>query len=132
MPSRKQMIYCQLLRWGILQLRMLCARGAWGTEEQVIVPRDAFKLGWEEANFLHRVHGSILEPEYVDNDITFINWAFPCHIQRFGDQLGAETARLMLEFYEGVPERLRSQLTWHPTPEFRQLAAQSRAGTWPA
>jgi hypothetical protein len=30
----------------------------------------------------------------------------------------------MLEFYEGVPERLRPQLTWHPPAELRRLAAE--------
>lgn len=127
MPSRKQVIYTRLLQWGILHLRMLCSRAAHVTAEEVLRLREAFEVGWEQANFLHRVHGSILEPEYVDNDITFINWAFPAHIRRLPDHIGAETAALMLEFYEGVPEHLRSQLTWHPTPEFRQLASQSSA-----
>ena len=124
MPSRKQVIYCRLLREGILHLRMVCAGGAWGTDEQLLGMRKAFEVGWEQANFLHRAHLSILEPGYTDNDITFINWAFPCHIERLGEWLGAETAALMLEFYDGVPDELRPQLTWHPTPEFRQLAAQ--------
>jgi hypothetical protein len=84
--------------------------------------REDLRLAHEQANFLHRVHQSILEPEYVNNDITFINWAFPVHIQRLGDQLDRQTAALMLEFYEAVPDRLRSQLEWHPSAEFRQLA----------
>jgi hypothetical protein len=126
MPSRKQAIYCKLLRNGILHLRMLCAGGAWGTDEQVLAMREEFCFGHELANFLHRVHGSILEPEYVDNDITFINWAFPVHIQRLGDRLDCETAALMLEFYEGVPDSLRSLVTWRPSAEFRQLAGSRR------
>jgi hypothetical protein len=101
---------------------MVCAGGGWGTDQQVLAMREEFRLAHEQANFLHRVHGSILEPEYVDNDITFINWAFPVHIQRLGDRLGSESAALMLEFYDGVPEGLRSQLEWHPSAEFRQLA----------
>src|SRR5262245_55282588 len=106
MPSRKQTIYCELLMWGILHLRMICAGGSNATAEEMFRLREAFEVGWEEANFLHHVHVSILEPEYVDNDISFINWAFPTHIERLGAGLGAGTARLMLEFYEGVPDAL--------------------------
>src|SRR5262245_48461366 len=106
---------------------MVCAGGGWGTDGQVRALREEFRIGHEQANFLHRVHSSILEPEYVDNDISFINWAFPVHIQWLGDRLGAETANLMLEFYEGVPETMRSQLEWHPSAEFRSLAKQRQA-----
>ena len=124
MPSRKQEIYCELLQWGILHLRLLCGAGeGWTTEKRFHV-RDACEIGWEEANFLHRVHVSILEPEYVDNDISFINWAFPAHIERLGNHLWPEVAKLMLEFYEGVPHTLRPQITWHPTEEFKQLVMQ--------
>jgi hypothetical protein len=54
------------------------------TAEQLPELRRALEGGWEQANFLHRVHGSILEPGYVGNDLSFINWAFPCHIERLG------------------------------------------------
>jgi hypothetical protein len=126
MPSRKQVIYCRLLYHGLLHLRAICGGGAWGTDKEVLALREEFRLGQEHANFLHRVHSSILQPEYVDNDLTFINWAFPVHIQRFGDQLDADTASLMLEFYKGVPDSLRSQLEWHPSPEFLRLAGSAR------
>jgi hypothetical protein len=38
-----------------------------------------------------------------------------------------EIAALMLEFYEGVPDGMHSQLTWNPSAEFRALARQQRA-----
>jgi hypothetical protein len=103
---------------------MLCSRGSHVTAEEMFGLQGEFVIGWEQANFLHNVPGSILEPEYVDNDISFINWAFPVHIERLGDRLWPETARLMLEFYEGVPEHLRPQLQWHPDEAFRKLTAQ--------
>src|SRR5262249_27628731 len=84
--------------------------------------------GFEEANLLHHVHCSILEPEYVDNDISFVDWGFRVYVERLGDRLSAETAALMLEFYEGVPEELRSRLEWHPSAELRELAAPMHAG----
>ena|ERR1700722_16898473 len=124
MPTRKQEIYCQLLRNGILNLRMLCSWGHCKAAERNPYLSSALDIGWEEANFLHKVPNSILEPEYADNDLSFINWAFPKHIERLGNQLGTETAALMLEFYEGVPIELRSHLIWRPNAEFRALACQ--------
>src|SRR5262245_24745902 len=123
MPSRKQVIYCRLLYNGLLHLRMVCSFGSWRTDEEVLAMREEFRIGQEQANFLHHVHISILEPGYVDNDISFINWAFPVHIQRLGDRLDPVSAALMLEFYEGVPGDLRPRLEWHPSAKFRQLAA---------
>ena len=77
------------------------------------------------ANFLHRVPHSVLEPEFVDNDITFINFAFPGYISRLGTALPAGTARLMVELYDLVPDSLRPQLSWHPSPELRRLARET-------
>ena len=84
--------------------------------------RNVLEIGFEQANFLHKVHLSILDPDYVKNDISFINWAFPDYLKRLGKVLDSATANLMLEFYENVPEHLRSELTWHPNADFRRLA----------
>ncbi len=127
MSTRKQEIYCQLLRDGILEVRGLCARGDCVIAECLPELCQALEVGWELANFLHNVPSSILEPGYVDNDLTFINWAFPHLIERLGDRLRAEIAPLMLEFYEGVPDNLRAELTWHPSIEFRAMAGHKPA-----
>jgi len=127
MPSRKQLLYCQFLQFGIIQLRVLCGVAEGCSEPRLLGMREAFGDGFEEANLLHHVHCSILEAEYVDNDISFINWGFRVHVERLGDRLRAETAALMLAFYEGVPEGLRSRLEWHPSAELRALAAQRHA-----
>jgi hypothetical protein len=86
--------------------------------------RELFGDGFEEANLLHHIHCSILVPEYVENDISFINWGFRVYVERLGDRLSPETAALILSFYEGVPEEMCSLLEWHPSPELRALAAQ--------
>jgi hypothetical protein len=125
--SRKQLIYCRLLYNGLIHLRMLCGCVNRASAEEIAGLQREFAIGWERANFLHNVHLSILEQEYVDNDITFINFAYPVYIEGLGDRLSPETAGLMLEFYEGVPAALRFQLSWHPSKEFRLLAAQGRA-----
>ena len=124
MASRKQQIYCRLLYRGLIFLRSICGQATHLTAEELLRSQRTFEVGWQHANFLHHVHVSILEPDYVENDIGFINFAFPCHVERLGDMLSPETTALMLEFYEGVPESLRPQLTWHPSEEFRRLAGR--------
>jgi hypothetical protein len=127
MPSRKQLLYCQFLQLGILRLRMLCGSAEGCSDAGLLGLREAFGDGFEEANLLHHVHCSILEPGYVDNDIGFINWGFRVHVERLGDRLGAETAALMVAFYDDVPAELRARLEWHPSAELRTLAAQGAA-----
>lgn len=127
MPTRKQEIYCRLLQHGILALRLVCATDIVSAPEQLPRLQQAMEIGFAHANFLHRVSISILEPEYVDNDISFINWAFPRYVDQLGEHLGAETAALMLEFHEGVPTELQPRLTWRPDDEFRLLAERRNA-----
>jgi hypothetical protein len=124
MPSRKQLLYCQFLQLGILRLRVLCGVAEGCSAPDLLGMREAFADGFEEANLLHHVHCSVLDPEYVENDVSFINSGFRVHSERLGDRLSAETAALMVAFYEGVPEGLRPQLEWHPSAELRALAAQ--------
>ena len=85
MASRKQAVYLKLLKDGILYLRAVCAGGSRASDEQGLAMREGFRIGNEMANFLHRVDVSVLEPEYVDNDVSFINYAFPTHVGRMGD-----------------------------------------------
>jgi hypothetical protein len=122
MASHKQLLYCEFLQFGILRLRVLCGIAEGCRDEDLLGMREAFGLGFEEANLLHHVHCSILEPDYEANDISFINWAFPTHIERVGPHLTADTARRMVEFYDGVPAALRGELTWHPSEALRRLA----------
>jgi hypothetical protein len=123
-PSRKQLLYCQFLQVGLIRLRMLCGVSEGCSGPALFSMQEAFGDGFEEANLLHHVHCSILEPEYVENDIGFINWGFRVYTERLGDRLSAETAALMVAFYEDVPDELRSRLKWQPSAELRALAAQ--------
>jgi hypothetical protein len=103
---------------------MLCGISDRCSASALFGMQEAFGDGFEEANLLHHVHCSILEPEYVENDIGFINHGFRVYSERLGDRLSAETAALMVAFYEDVPDGLRSRLKWQPSAELRALAAQ--------
>ncbi|MEW6737778.1 MAG: hypothetical protein AB1489_41240 [Acidobacteriota bacterium] len=126
MSSRKQQIYCELLEFGIIRIRTLfsAARSALkGCSDSTHASvNETLHIGFEEANFLHNINLSILEPDFVENDINFINLAFPWYINTLGQKIVPQVARLMLEFYDLVPVTLRPSLTWHPTKEFREFA----------
>ena len=122
MASRKQEILCELLRSGLLSLRLTCGMGEHLPWWYLLRKREIFRLGWEEANFLHNVHLSISEPEFLGNDLGFINFAFPAHIKRLGSKLSPQKAKLLIEFRDLVPPHLRSQLTWQPSEELKRMA----------
>jgi hypothetical protein len=90
---------------------------------RVFESREIFRVGAEEANFLHNIHLSILEAEFVENDVGFINFAFPTYIKRLGPRMSQQKARLMIEFCDLVPEHLRGKISWQPSVEFKRLAA---------
>ena len=127
MLNRKQLNSCRLLTEMIQCLHAACVGPGCGASEQVPAMKREFLVGHQSAKLLDLVKGSMFEPEYVASDLSIINWGFPRHIKRLGDQLGADTAALMLEFYERVPKSLCSQLEWHPSEEFRALAQRGHA-----
>lgn len=87
--------------------------------------RASLRVGFEQANFIHNVHLSILEPTFVRYDISFINLAFPRTINQFGSELSPKVAALMIEFYALVPDDLKSEITWHPSDALRRLAERN-------
>ena len=127
MSSRKQEIYCEILGLGIMHLRSLFSaaklelKGA--TEQSLLDLQKTLQQGFDGANFLHNIHLTVLEPDYVEMDLSFINLAFPIYINRLGETIPPQLVELMLEFYDLVPTHLRSQLSWHPSLQFRSYAS---------
>ncbi|HEU5115982.1 MAG TPA: hypothetical protein VFT74_04830 [Isosphaeraceae bacterium] len=76
MASRKQWLYCRFLEMGISRLRVLCGIAEGCSEAELLDMSESFRDRFDVANLLHNIHGSILKPDYVDNDIRFINWEF--------------------------------------------------------
>jgi len=105
--SRKQEIYREFLQFGLPWLRGVRSIRWWQTARRHAL--------YVEAEFLHNLYVSILEPEFVNHDIWFLNhqarWflthADPRHVASYEHHEG-----LIRELFTLVPERLRSKLTW--------------------
>ena len=80
-------------------------------------------IAWDQANFLHNVHQSILDPEFKEEDVWFINTAFRTLVERLGSWIPQKTAGLMIEFHDLVPPGLREKVTWEPDQELKRRAA---------
>jgi hypothetical protein len=63
--SRKQEIYREFLQFGLPYLRSVRYVGWWQTARR--------KALYMEAEFLHKLYVTILEPEIGDHDIWFLN-----------------------------------------------------------
>ena len=127
MASRKQQILCELLHSGLVSLRLTCGMGEKLSWWSLLRNREIFRIGWEEANFLHNVPQSILEAEFLENDLGFINFDFPAHVKRLGTRLSRQKASLMIEFYDLVPQHLRGKVTWRPSEELKRFAGETGA-----
>jgi hypothetical protein len=105
--SRKQVIYRELLQFGLPSLRSVRHLRWW--------QRALREALYVEAEFLHNLYVTILEPDFMDHDIWFLNnqarWflthADPKHLACYFHH-----ERLIHELFALVPERLRDKLTW--------------------
>ncbi len=105
--SRKQEIYREFLQFGLPYPRGVRYVRWWQTARRVAL--------YEEAEFLHNLYVSILEPEFVNHDIWFLNHqarkflqhADPRHTPCYDHHQG-----LIRELFTLVPERLRDKLEW--------------------
>jgi hypothetical protein len=105
--SRKQEIYRELLQFGLPSLRAVRHLRWWQKAR-----REALYV---EAEFLHNLYVTILEPEFVDHDIWFLNhqasW-FVTHADPKQVACYYHHERLIKELFALVPDRLRDKLMW--------------------
>jgi hypothetical protein len=105
--SRKQEIYREFLQCGLPLLRGMRYFRWWQTSRRQAL--------YVEAEFLHNLYITILEPEFVDHDIWFLNcqakWflthADPRHVAYYYHHQD-----LIRELFTLVPERLQGKLEW--------------------
>jgi hypothetical protein len=105
--SRKQEIYRELLQFGLPYLRGVRHLRSWQAAHR--------RALYEEAEFLHNLPVSILEPEFVEHDVWFLNHqarrfladADPRHAAPYYHHRG-----LIRELFALVPEPLRGKLEW--------------------
>lgn len=109
--GRKQEIYRELLQFGLPHLRAIRTLRWWQAARR--------RALYEEAEFLHSLHVSILEPEFVDHDFWFLNHQARSFLEHADPRHAAcydQHRRLIRELFALVPEQLRTKLEW-PGPD---------------
>jgi hypothetical protein len=120
--SPKQEILCRLLRHGFVRFRTQQSWAASGSCWWLFRHhRKMFRYGYALADLLHNLDRSILEPEFVERDLWFINSAIPYFLRQVGGEVEPYLAGLLLAFYEAVPPELKERLTWHPAEDLRAI-----------
>jgi hypothetical protein len=105
--SRKQEIYQELLFWAIPHIR--------NTQTQSMLAKAFDKSCYEEVELVHNLQVSILEPEFLDHDIHFLNCQARNYTERAAQSnspcYGAQCT-LIEELINLVPEPMRNKLEW--------------------
>jgi hypothetical protein len=83
--------------------------------------------GYALTNLLHNLSWTILEPNFVERDITFLNIAVPEFFLRVGNQAPDNLITTLVRLHDSVPEEMRSQLTWHPNELHRRMTDECNA-----
>ncbi len=105
--SRKQEIYRELLQFGLPSLRGVRHLRWWQRARRESL--------YVEAEFLHNLYVSILEPEFLDHDIWFLNHQARWFLTHANPRQAAcyyHHRSLIQELFALVPDQLRDKLTW--------------------
>ncbi|WP_446007718.1 zinc ABC transporter substrate-binding protein [Candidatus Electrothrix sp.] len=104
--SGKQEIYTEMLFLALPTIRNI--------QTQSMVKKAFDRTCLEEAELVHTLHYSILEPAFTDNDIHFLNVQAKNYAAK-GKMSPAYTAQLKLiaELFSLVPFDRATQLHWH-------------------
>jgi hypothetical protein len=106
--SRKQEIYKEMLRWGLPYIRDTLAQGGWAR----LKDRSALL----EAQLLHTLPNSILEADFTDNDLWFLNHHARTYLHEASPALCCNYdyhRQLIAELFRLVPAERRAELKWH-------------------
>ena len=108
--SRKQQLYNEFLFWSLPWIRNVQTWPWWNRVRRG-------KLCYYEAEFIHNLPQSILEPEFVDHDAYFLN----TQARMFCDhcQLSPHYEHhltLIRELFSLLPEKQKALLIWSGPP----------------
>ena len=106
--SRKQKLYVEILWRALPYIRGMSQAGLW----RRIRDRSAY----EEAEFIHNLPVSILEPEFTEHDIWFLNHQARFYVTQSGSPHVATHLPYIAELFRLVPDEVRPKLEW-PGPE---------------
>lgn len=106
--SRKQEIYREMLRWGLPYIRDVLAQSAWTR----LKDRSALL----EAQLLHSLPHSILDEDFTDNDIWFLNHHARAYLREASPAVCRNYdlhRRLIAELFRLAPPERRAELQWN-------------------
>lgn len=119
--SPKQTVYRWLIHHGFVELRMRESHAAGSSWWWLFRHRRRFcGYGVALANLLHRLHETVLQPEFTETDFGFLNHAVPRFLHEVGDEAKTGLMAMLVQLHDAVPEELKSQLTWHPSESHRR------------
>lgn len=105
--SRKQEIYQEMLFWAVPYIRNI--------QTHSFISKAFNKSCYEEAELVHNIHVSILEPEFIDHDIHFLNYQARSYFEQAestGTPCFSAQCRLIAELFALVPVNMRGDLQW--------------------
>ena len=105
--SRKQEIYSEILFWALPYIRNVQSQG-W-------FRRACDRSCYFETQFVHRLPDLILEPEFSEQDVDFLNFHARYYFDHAKHGLCPNSPAhrpLVVELMHLVPERLKESLTW--------------------
>lgn len=105
--SRKQEIYKEMLRWGLPHLRNVLAQGVW----QRLQDRSCLL----EAQLLHSLPNTILEEQFVEGDLWFLNHDARAYLAECSPAISPNYqvhAQGIRELFTLVPPEAREKLKW--------------------
>ncbi len=114
--SRKQEIYKDILSWALPSARNTLSWFRRVRPLVVLSPRLQRALGpqYEVAEFVHNLYVSILDEEFTDHDIHFLNYQARSFYERNDDTCEHYSlfAYYIQELFKEVPEDRRDKLMW--------------------
>lgn len=118
MPSNKQEALADLMHWLICRSR---GPQSYGLLSRIMRKRE-YQRVLEDLNLIHKIPLSILDPEFTENDIDFINWAVSSYVAKVGQEIDSRIAHNLIVVFDSVPETLRHKIRWAPPAWLREIA----------
>jgi hypothetical protein len=105
--SRKQEIFKEMLRWGIPFIRDQQAKGAWHRMND--------RASFLEAQLLHSLPNSLLDEDFTENDLWFLNQHARAYLKECSPSLSRNYAfhqQMITELFTLVPPAWHAKLQW--------------------
>ena len=131
--SRKQEIYCEILRRALPQSRNTLSQFRKTRWCRILSRKQqlGFRCTYEVAQFVHNLYETILVEEFARHDIWFLNVQARAFIERNDEKTCYSYpifAYYVQELFKIVPDELREQLEWDGPEGDYEWARPRRGG----